>query len=42
MLFENSALSCQLLREGAVVSAIEIAGHQPFELARHELLKADG
>ena len=44
MLFENLALSCQLsaLAGSCGCERDEIAGHQPFELAQHELLKADG
>ena len=44
MLFENLALSCPLspLAGGWGCECDEIAGHQPFELAQHELLEADG
>jgi hypothetical protein len=44
MLFENLALSCQLsaLAGGCGCERDEIAGHQPFESAQHELLEADG
>jgi len=44
MLFENSALSCQLsaLEGSCGCERDQIAGHQPFELAQHELLTADG
>ena len=43
MLFENSALSCQLpvVAGGCGCERDEIAGHQPLELAQHELLTAD-
>jgi len=44
MLFENLALSRQLsaLAGGCGCERDEIAGHQPFESAQPELLKADG
>jgi hypothetical protein len=44
MLFENLALSCQpsALAGSCGCEHDEIAGHQPFELAQHELLNADG